>query len=78
MARQLLSAKKKYKVESKLGMPIRRAYVNSTWGHDWVEAWVTPGDSFLINRKTGDFTQLTMGGIPIDSKPLWRKVGCCA
>jgi hypothetical protein len=78
MARQRLSIKKTYKVASMINMPLTRAYVDSEWGHGWVEAWSTPGDSFLVNTKTREYTMLTIGGVPIDSKPLWRKVGCCA
>jgi hypothetical protein len=78
MARQRLGQKKTKRLESKLGMKIAIAHVNSVWGRHWAEAWVNAKDSFLINMRTGDFTQLTASGKPIETKPLWRKVGCCA
>lgn len=79
MARQALGKKKRNKIEAKLGMKVVRAYVDAVWGrHNWAEVYVNDRDSFLVNLKTGDFAQLLMNNKVVTSKPLWRRIGCCA
>lgn len=78
MARQKLGKKKLFRVSEKLGLPVRIAFANSEWGHGWIECFTAEDTSFLINAKTGDFTQLYDRGQAVTSKPVWRKVGCCA
>jgi hypothetical protein len=75
--RQELSAKKTRKLERHIDMHIKRAYVHGAWGHDWVLAFVTPGDAYLINHKTGVYALAIANGEHVKTN-VWRKKGCCA
>jgi hypothetical protein len=78
MARQPLGRKKRNRIASKLGLPVGAAFVDSVWGRNWVEAFVSKDTSFLVNARTGDFTQLLDQGKEVTTNPQWRKIGCCA
>lgn len=78
MARQALGSKKRNRVGTKLGLPVAAAFVDSVWGRNWCEAFVSKDTSFLVNLRTGDFTQLFEKGQAITATPVWRKRGCCA
>jgi hypothetical protein len=78
MARQALGLKKRRRIAAMLGRSVIHANVNSSWGRNWIEAFVSPTDSFLVNQRTGLFTLLTNNGKLVTTKPLWRKLGCCA